>query len=105
MTAATNPFDPFDPGIRIVGNSVTFAGCTCANFIFANGPRGIDVEICVRSRRGGGKLVTARSPSRSYRRAQQGKTEWGFGDITVRTGTRTIASHGALVTLTGSVNP
>jgi len=77
--------NPFDPGIRIVGNSVTFAGCVCSNLTYANGPRGIDVEICVKSRRGGGKLVTARSPARSYRRAQQGKTEWGFGDITIRT--------------------
>lgn len=97
--------NPFDPGISMVGSSVSFSGCVCANLTYANGPRGIDVEICVKSRRAGGKLVTARSPARSYRRAQQGKTEWGFGDITIRTGTRQIASLGALMTLTGSVAP
>jgi hypothetical protein len=72
---------------------------------FANGPRGIDVEICVKSRRAGGKWVTARSRSRSYRRAQQGKTEWGFGDITIRMGTREITACGTPWTLTGSVTP
>lgn len=53
-------------------------------------PAGVTTEICVRSRRNGGTMVKARSSARSYRRAQAGKTRWGFGDVVVSMGVREI---------------
>ena len=102
--------DPFDPGIRfgLAGGFYFTRGIECSSLTTMHGERGVSAEIVVRSRRGGGKLVKARSASRSYRRAAQGKTQWSFGDVVVRIGTRTLTlDHpaGARVTLTGSVTP
>lgn len=86
--------NPFDPGIHMgPGGGIYGTGedLVCDHIAtVSDRPAGITAEICVRSRRGGGKLVTARSPARSYRRARQGKTEWGFGVITVSMGSRQI---------------